>query len=179
MRFWLLCSLELTEKYLHLNRTCLNPENSYIHLQHTRIYTVCHWIGLRASRDIEANIVGLDMVWYLDMVYVYGLDKRSSYVLIKDKNYLDETVLVWYNYSILWQFTIHEWLVSVLESLRVGDVINFIVGILGNITTPTITFSESISNLYQCIYSTTYPLRCVQYSYIAWTECVFGPKESI
>ena len=47
--FWLRFTCELTEKYLHLNRKCLNPENSYLHLKNTRIYTVCHCIGLRAS----------------------------------------------------------------------------------------------------------------------------------
>ena len=49
MIFWHIFSCELTEKYLHLNRACLSSEKSYLHLKNTRIYTICHWIGLRAS----------------------------------------------------------------------------------------------------------------------------------
>ena len=52
-----------TEKYLHLNRACLSSEKSYLHLKNTRIYTICHWIGLRAS-DIAWFIVVTDKhIW--------------------------------------------------------------------------------------------------------------------
>ena len=52
------CWPALSGKYVHLNRTCIKLENSYLHQNNTRIYPVCHWIGLylRASINVMSCI---------------------------------------------------------------------------------------------------------------------------